>query len=280
MKSKKRGFRLAALLVVIFAAAAYLVLKPEPPVRRARHKPSPTRPHELKRPSQAKETHDEPRARVAIIIDDMGQDMAALAEIAGFGCPVGVAVLPGLRNSRETAERAEKAGLVVLLHLPMQPKGGSTRGLGPGALMEGMDGARMEKAVMDDLASVPGAAGVNNHMGSALTEDAAAMRSLMALLKARGLFFVDSRTSPYTVAVQEARERGVRAASRKVFLDDLDDPAEIRKQIDRLVKIAIRDGDAVAIGHPRKATLATLREELPGLRERGVAVVRVSELVR
>jgi polysaccharide deacetylase 2 family uncharacterized protein YibQ len=189
-------------------------------------------------------------------------------------------VLAGLRHSKETAEKAGRAGLVVLLHLPMQPDGESMRGLGPGALMEGMDPAAMERTLSADLASVPGAAGVNNHMGSALTGDAAAMRSLMALLKARGLFFVDSRTSPNTVALKEAKEEGVKAVSRKVFLDDLDDPAEIRKQIDRLVKIAVRDGDAVAIGHPRKATLATLREELPGLKEKGVSVVKISELVR
>jgi polysaccharide deacetylase 2 family uncharacterized protein YibQ len=281
MKRKRRDFILAAFLVTVFAVAAYMVLMPETPKRAARRHHTAAIKAEAPRPRPpVPEAHPVIRAKVAIIIDDLGSDMEALSEITGLGLPVCVAVLPMLPHSKDTAVAAHKAGLEVLLHLPMQPDGESMRGLGPGALMEHMDRSEMVKTVSEDLSSVPGAVGVNNHMGSGLTADAKAMRELMVLLKGRGLFFVDSRTTPATVALDMAKEEGIKAVPRKVFLDDLDDTAEVKKQIDRLVEIAVRDGYAVAIGHPRKATIEALKEELPGMRERGVAVVRVSELVR
>ena len=138
-----------------------------------------------------------------IIIDDMGNDMKALDEVLALPGPVAVAVLPLTRHSAETATRAESRGREVLLHLPMQPKG-TLQGLGPGALMSGMGPEEIRENLNKDLASVPGAAGVNNHMGSLLTEDTAAMDALMSDLKSRNLFFVDSLTTAGSVACRMA----------------------------------------------------------------------------
>ena len=222
----------------------------------------------------------ERRIRVAIIIDDMGNDSRALDALLGIDAPVAVAVLPMLAHSAETAVRAEKAGREVLLHLPMQPREEGVRGLGPGALTIGMSDGEIREAMSMDFKSVPGAVGVNNHMGSALTEDEAPMAAVMEVLKKRGLFFVDSRTTPSSVADAVAREKGVKAEARDVFLDDSEDPADIKRQFDRLVALARKNGEAVAIGHPRAATLAMLKCELPALKEGGIEVVNPSELAR
>ncbi|MGC2423268.1 MAG: divergent polysaccharide deacetylase family protein [Nitrospirota bacterium] len=217
--------------------------------------------------------------RVVIIIDDMGNDMKALDEVLALPGPVVVAVLPLTSHSAETAIRAESAGREVLLHLPMQPKG-DLRGLGPGALMSGMGPEEIKENLNKDLASVPGAEGVNNHMGSLLTEDPAAMDALMTELKARNLFFIDSLTTSGSVACRMASEEGVQSASRRVFLDDFPDEAAIKAQLERLVKLAKKYGTAIAIGHPRPSTLKVLKEEIPGLSAHGVRVAKISEALK
>lgn len=237
--------------------------KPEPPSAAPAPAPAPTY-----------------RARVAILIDDLGSDMAAIEGVLAIDAPLSVAVLPGLPYSGKSALAAADAGRDVLLHLPMQPKGDSMKGLGPGALMKGMDGPSLVRTVESGLSSVPGAVGVNNHMGSYLTEDRDSMSQVMEVIGRRGLFFIDSRTSAASVALRTAREHGVRCAARNVFLDDADDETEIRRQFGRMAGLALKNGEAIAIGHPRPATLKVLREELPGLKEKGIEVVRVSRLVR
>jgi uncharacterized protein len=218
-------------------------------------------------------------ARVVIIIDDMGNDMKALDEVLALPGPVAVAVLPLTRHSAETAKRAESHGREVLLHLPMQPRG-TLQGLGPGALMSGMGPDEIKENLSRDLASVPGAEGVNNHMGSLLTEDPGAMDELMSDLKPRGLFFIDSLTTAGSVACRMASKEGVPSASRRVFLDDSSDEAAIKAQLERLVRLAKKYGTAIAIGHPRPSTLEVLKEEIPELPARGVRVVKISEAIK
>jgi uncharacterized protein len=220
------------------------------------------------------------RARVAIVIDDIGSDMAAVRDVLDIDAPLSVAVLPDLPYSKRSAAAAEDAGRDVLLHLPMQPLGDSTKGLGPGALMDGMDETTIVGIVESDLSSVPGVVGVNNHMGSYLTEDRESMDRVMQVIGRHGLFFLDSRTSAASVALKSARAHGVPSASRNVFLDDSSDEAEIRHQFQRLVNLSLKNGEAIAIGHPHPATLRVLREEIPLLREKGIEVVRVSKLMR
>lgn len=264
----------------------FIFYKPSPPVKHPA-KPHVKAPVERQKPV-AKETvppalpPEAPRrhmARVAIVIDDMGQDIRLLDDITDLGMPLSVAVLPYQRFSSDIARKAKAAGLDVLLHMPMQARE-KIGGLGQGALTDGITEEELTRTATADLACVPGAMGVNNHMGSALTEEAAPMRALMRLLGEKGLFFLDSRTSSASVAYKTARDEGVKAATRDVFLDDSNDPADIEKQFQRMVDIAKRRGQAVAIGHPRPATLAVLRERLPGLEAEGIKLVKISELVK
>jgi len=136
-------------------------------------------------------------------------------------------------------------------------------------------------AILDsDLDSVPGAVGVNNHMGSAATADPRVMHAVARVLSRRGLFFVDSRTTDATVAERTAEEESVPSARRRVFLDDVATEAAVRAQLDEAVAKAKAEGSAIAIGHPYPATLEVLEKELPNLADRGVRLVKVGELVR
>lgn len=219
-------------------------------------------------------------AKVAIIIDDIGTDTGSLSELLRIDAPVTFAVMPHARDSALSAKMIRDAGRELMLHLPMQPKGENVTGLGPGALLAGMDRNTLVQTVRGDLDTVPGAAGVNNHMGSLLTEDKAAMDAVMGELKTDQMFFIDSMTSGGSVALASAKARGVPAASRSVFLDDSDDPGAISYQFTRLVKLSLKNGSAIAIGHPRPATIAVLRREIPGLRAQGIEVVSASRLAR
>ncbi len=271
----KKLLTLAALLVLaVFITScgkreeAGRKIRPAAP-RKASPKPAPKR----ALPVPAKE------AAIVIIIDDMGNNPKELDDVLALPGPVAVAVLPLLRYSADTAKKAEAAGLTVILHLPMQPKG-PLKGLGPGALMSGMSPEDIDDTLSKDLASVPGAEGVNNHMGSLLTEDKAAMGALMAGLKSRKLFFVDSLTTAGSEGWRMAKKAGVPFARRDVFLDDLSDETYIKAQFERLVAIAKKRGIAVAIGHPRPMTLKVLGIELPNLPKQGVRLARVSEALK
>jgi hypothetical protein len=189
--------------------------------------------------------------------------------------------MPHLPFSKKIAERARRSGREVLVHIPMEAKIRAEKRDAPGMLRSNMTPMEFIAAVNDDLDSVPGAAGTNNHEGSALTENREAMTFLMSELKARGLFFLDSMTSPKSSAYSVAKEFGLKAARRDVFLDnDGGNPAAIRKQFDELARTAKKNGRAIGIGHPHPATIAELRKWLAKIEGQGIEVVPVSALVK
>jgi len=217
---------------------------------------------------------------VAIVIDDLGQDVKQAKEVITLPGKITIAVLPGLAQSKNIAELAGKAGREVLLHLPMEPLKNHEKTRSPGTLSADMTPMAFLNTVSDDVESVPGAIGVNNHEGSALTENKEAMKFLMAELKARNLFFLDSLTNSKSVAYATAKEFGMKAARRDVFLDnDSDHPASIRKQLDELVEIARTHGKAIGIGHPHPITLSELRKWLVESDTQGIEIVPVSRLM-
>jgi uncharacterized protein len=217
--------------------------------------------------------------RLAIIIDDMGNDRIEDEAVLELPRPLTISVLPHLPLSTEIADEAARRGDEVMLHLPMQPDSETS----PSETVElrpGMPSGEVRTALAGMLATVPHALGVNNHEGSRATADPRLMDALMPALKQRGLFFIDSRTSASTVAYDIARRYGVPAASRKVFLDDSVNRNAIEKQIDLAMRDADRGGEAIAIGHPHPETIAALQDMLPRLKERGVQLVFASDLVR
>jgi len=218
------------------------------------------------------------RARLAILVDDLGSDRNAAEAVFALRVPVTVSVLPFHIHSREIAHEARQHGCEVMLHLPMQ----SLAGESPEQLelRPGLPPGELRSTVEKMLDAVPEADGVNNHQGSEATADPALMNELMRVLKDEDVFYVDSRTTRATVAFDAAKREGVRAAFRNVpFLDDVQSKEAIKKQLRLAIAGAKQKGEAIAIGHPHSETLAALREMLPGARKEGVQLVLVSELV-
>ncbi|MGA9884740.1 MAG: divergent polysaccharide deacetylase family protein [Candidatus Acidiferrales bacterium] len=215
--------------------------------------------------------------RLAIIIDDLGNDPAEAKSVLSLPFPITASVLPHHQYSAQTADEAWRRGDQVILHLPMQPVVDVVK---PEAieLRVGMSASQVQSDLAGMLATVPHAIGVNNHEGSRATADPQLMAELMPLLRARGLFFIDSRTTAATVAYYAAERAGVRAASRKVFLDDTATRAAVLAQLELAARDAIRDGSAIVIGHPHPETIAALSEGVPRLEKRGIHVVFASNL--
>ncbi|MGA2419898.1 MAG: divergent polysaccharide deacetylase family protein [Candidatus Acidiferrum sp.] len=217
-------------------------------------------------------------AKLAILLDDLGSDRVAADEIFAMPYPLTISVLPGHAHSAEIAKEAERRGYQVMLHLPMQSLGEEQAE--PQELHSGMPATEVATLVDQFLRELPGVTGVNNHQGSQATSDPALMQELMPVLRERGLFYVDSRTTAATVAYNAARQDGVPAAFRNVpFLDDVENKAAIEKEIELALRGAREKGEAIAIGHPHPATLQALREMLPKAQAQGVTLVFVSDLV-
>jgi polysaccharide deacetylase 2 family uncharacterized protein YibQ len=217
---------------------------------------------------------------VAIVIDDLGQDVKQAKEVLALPGKVTLAVMPGLPQSKNVAELAGQAGREVLLHLPMEPLKNHEKTQSPGTLSVDMTPMAFLNTVSEDVESVPGLVGVNNHEGSALTENKEAMKFLMAELKARNLFFLDSMTNPKSVAYATAIEFGMKAARRDVFLDNEgDNPSYIRGQLEILADIARKNGRAIGIGHPHPATLSELKKWITETGAQGIEIVPVSRLM-
>jgi len=221
---------------------------------------------------------------LAIILDDMGHDRAAADSLLALPFPLTISILPHLPLSAEVAEEAYRRGDQILLHLPMEPEAEAENSEGvPREEIElrvGMNPEQVNSALEGMLETVPHAAGVNNHEGSRATADLPLMQALMPALRERNLFFIDSRTTAATVAYDAARRDGVPAASRKVFLDDTPSKEAVLAQLQLAAQDASRDGSAIAIGHPRPATVAALAQGVPELEARGIRLVFASELVR
>jgi hypothetical protein len=219
-----------------------------------------------------------PKGRIAIIIDDLGGEIEPAKKLAGLNAPIAFSVLPHLKRSREVAEMAHTAGLVVMLHLPMESKWKSVNP-GPGALMTTQSEADITRIVAEDIASVPYAAGVNNHMGSAFTEDAVRTETVLREIKQRGLFFVDSKTTPSSTAFASALRLKIPVAGRDVFMDNERDKKKIVEQIISLARLAQKRGKAIGIGHPYPQTIEALGEAIPAVRAMGVEIAPVTELL-
>jgi hypothetical protein len=218
------------------------------------------------------------RGKVAIVIDDMGYDRKTFHALMDLGVPLTFSILPGLKYSSAIATEAKKRSYEIMLHIPMEPED-PAQDPGQGAIRKGMSLDEVRLQTRRDLQAVPFVAGVNNHMGSRVTQDKEAMSAVLEEVRKDGLYFLDSKTSPHSVAYQVAKSMGIPAAERQVFLDDDPDLRQIHQQMDHLEKIAAKRGEAIAIGHPRPHTLQVLKERIPALRKKGYELVFLSELV-
>jgi polysaccharide deacetylase 2 family uncharacterized protein YibQ len=215
--------------------------------------------------------------RLAVIIDDLGNNAVLDQRALRLVGPITASILPLTPYAAEDANMAKAKGLLIIAHLPMQADNGKALGLG--GLTEQMGEVELKKQLTQDLDSIPGINGVSNHMGSRLTRNRQAMQWVMEGLKGRSLFYLDSRTCPGSVAADSARRAGIPTLERDVFLDHDRNTADIEKQFDRMLQIARRKGSAIAIGHPFPETLAILERRLPQLANQGFRLVRLDELL-
>lgn len=216
---------------------------------------------------------------VAVIIDDLGDRLESGRRALALPGPVTYSFLPHTPYAERLARRAHDMGKEVMLHLPMEAVAGNR--LGPGGLTLDMTRADLAHTLRHDLASVPYARGINNHMGSLLTRHPGHMGWLMGELAANeGMFFVDSRTTPKSIAVQVAAEHHVPYASRDIFLDHYREPGFMRGQFAKLLREARAQGTAIGIAHPYPESLRLLARLLPRLEAQGIRLLPASEVVR
>ena len=220
--------------------------------------------------------------RVALIVDDLGYSLERARVVCELDLPLAVSVLPYSPFAVESAQIAHEAGLEVMLHLPMESKNHhETEKFSQGLIGPKLTQEEVRNRVRDDLYQVPYIRGVNNHMGSLLTEDEVKMREVLGVLKEFGLFFIDSRTSLKSLAYDTARQMHVPVAESDLFLDAAEETTEkIEQNIRLLFAIARKRGWAVGICHPYDRTLEAL-QALPVLLEKsGVALVPPSAVIQ
>lgn len=204
-----------------------------------------------------------PQAALALVLDDMGQKLEVAGDVASLPFPVAMAIWPRSPHARETAETAAARRLDCLLHQPMEalPRADRHRpDPGPGALFTHMNAAELRETLAANLRSLPTVIGLNNHMGSAFTGNLALCRTLCGFLRGSGLAVLDSVTRPNPQLAAAAREAGLFALERDVFLDTRRDVADVLKALDAAAARARAHGVAVAIGHPYPETLRALRD--------------------
>jgi polysaccharide deacetylase 2 family uncharacterized protein YibQ len=217
--------------------------------------------------------------RMAIIIDDAGYNLEDLGPFLEYPGPLAIAVLPNLPFSAESARRIVSAGKTLLLHCPMEPLNGENPG--PGALLTGHTDEKLESLLESALATVPGAVGVNNHMGSKATADERIMSVFFSFLKEKGLFFVDSRTTVESVGERTAGLYSVPFLDRDVFMDNEKDTEDIRQNIESGIAKAESRGSAVLIGHIHTPQiLAILEKEEQVFRESEIRIVDLAEIFK
>jgi polysaccharide deacetylase 2 family uncharacterized protein YibQ len=181
--------------------------------------------------------------------------------------------------SKTLAGEAHRKGKEVILHLPMEPHGYPQIWPGEGVLLEEMDEARLLRQLSKDIEAVPHIKGVNNHMGSRLMEDPEKMEIIFSELKRRGLFFLDSRTTPQTIGLQVARSVGLKATERSIFIDNSSTEEVIKQQLEQLIQLSLSKGKAIGIGHPHPSTLKAIKEMVPKMKEKGIDIVPLSEVL-
>ncbi len=222
----------------------------------------------------------QPAKEVAIIIDDIGYDMKPVRELLKIDADITFAVLPLIAHSREAARVLHQADREILLHLPMEPLSYPKEKPGSGALFTEMNEEEIAFQLEKNLASVPYAAGVNNHMGSKFMADEDKLESVFKKLKSREMFFIDSRTTPSSKTAGAAKKAHLTVASRKIFLDHERDYDKIYRVLMDVAELPAGNPPVIVIGHPYPETIQAIRDARNVFRKKGVSIVPVSQLIK
>ncbi|PKN37071.1 MAG: hypothetical protein CVU62_10710 [Deltaproteobacteria bacterium HGW-Deltaproteobacteria-2] len=288
MKLNKRLFPalMIFLIVLTIAGIIYVLQFQEEPsvIKEPAKKTKKVAPRKAITPKKEKAKPLPPKSvplrQVAIIIDDIGNDLKQIQELLKINADITFAILPLCPHTREAAEMFHKAHRETLLHLPMEPLSYPREKPGPGALFTDMSNDEIIFQLEKDIATVPYISGVNNHMGSKFMMDEKKLTVVFNKLKNKKLFFVDSRTSSDTKTFVTAGKVGLPVAARKIFLDNNRDYNEI---YNILINIAKKNGDdspVIIIGHPYPETVRAVGDAVKVLREKEVAIVPVSRIIK
>lgn len=248
--------------------------------------PPPSAPEPVKTDSPAQSALDPepsfqaaPRPKIAVVIDDMGLNHVNSRRMAALRAPLTLAYLPYADNLPRQTAAARQSGHELWVHMPMEPSDMDDNNPGPNALLTTNSAAENMRRLNENLAKFDGYVGINNHMGSRFTRSADALAPVMAEIKKRGLWFLDSKTIGSSVASDVAVRTGVAAVDRDIFLDNVATVPAVKAQLRALESVARRNGYAVAIGHPHDATVAALKTWLSDVQSRGFDVVPLSEII-
>jgi hypothetical protein len=220
--------------------------------------------------------------RMAIIIDDAGNNMKGTSEILATPVKLTLAVMPFLQTTKKDAIAAHEKGMDVIVHMPMEPNKGRPEWLGPGAITSNLTDEEVRDRVEKAIDEVPYAIGMNNHMGSKITSDKRIMSIVLDVCRERGLFFVDSRTNFRSVVGELAITKNMPPVGNDIFLDDHNSKQHIRKQMDLAAKRAMDKDVCVVIGHVGHTglnTSAVVHESVSRLKGQ-IEFVGISDLVR
>ena len=216
--------------------------------------------------------------RIALIIDDIGFNLRRAEQFLTAGIPITFSILPRLCCSESSAQALHEGGHELMLHQPMEPFNPKLDP-GPGALYVGDKLQKIDRIMEENIAEVPYAIGINNHMGSRFTSCQKEMKEALKVVKANGLFFVDSLTTNRSMGYKTAIRLNMAAARRNIFLDYSPEEPSILLQINRLKRHAIKYGHAIGIGHPFMETARAIDSFKGMIRKSGISMVQVSRLV-
>ena len=289
-----RGFALSVIIAIILVVAIVYLLQPErhretteEPLKGKQGGPLREMPYqELPEKYDTEKRGEEKippleKQRIAIVIDDIGYDLAPLNELLELDAPITFAILPHLPHSVDAAEILHREGKEILLHLPMEPLAYPEENPGRGALFLWMNEEEIRQQVEEDLNAVPYIVGVNNHMGSRFMEDRTKLSVVLQQLKEKKLFFVDSLTTRYSRGREVAEERELPFAARDVFIDNGQDyKATFQILMDLVDKRNPGKMETILIiGHPYPTTIRALKEAMPLLAAKGAQIIPVSDLL-
>jgi polysaccharide deacetylase 2 family uncharacterized protein YibQ len=279
IKRKKHSRHIIFILILLVAGTLFLI-KDIGRDNSTKKIPAPRTPWKASKPAvpaePAKPVNPDPALpSVAIVIDDLGPNKNAAERVLALNAPLTLSILPQEVYSAWVAGEGHRLGLDVIGHIPLQAK--KPLRLGNGGLYLQMSKKEMSRTLAKNFDSIPHIVGISTHMGSAFTEDKRAMNILVSELKKHRLFLLDSITTPKSLGLEVSKSHGVSAVRRDVFLDDSNNPADIKTQWNRLLKIASKKGFAVAQAHPIKNTISFLKKTLSDNKD--VKVVPLSELI-
>ncbi len=220
-----------------------------------------------------------PKPKIAFVIDDVGYNQRQAELLFSIDHPLTIAILPQLAHSKYFAEEGKKEGFDTILHQPLEPENPNVEP-GPGLIKVDMSPEQIQEILEQNLATVPGVIGMNNHMGSRATRDKKIIDVLAQKLKEKNLFFLDSLTHSESIAHEVTVSLGVPTTKRDVFLDNEDVYEKVLERIKETADVAKQNGKAIAIGHIRKNTLDAIKESIPKLEAEGFEITTVKELLK